>query len=81
MTAIEMLNLLVVFLKEHRKDAAKSIVRNKHLTSFWKLLPQRVIDAVMIDFINSLAGERYGIDYALSILDLEDEEIKNDVHH
>jgi hypothetical protein len=74
MTALELLNLLTEHLKKHRKDAAESIVLNKHLTDWWNKLPQNNIDAVVVDFINSLAVQKYGIDYALSVDDLQDKE-------
>lgn len=72
MTAIELLNLLTAFAKQHRKDAPESIKRNRHLTDFWNKIPQGTVDAVLVDFINSLAGEKYSIDYALSVRDFEE---------
>ena len=74
MTRGEMLNLLTKEAKEYHRKALSFIKRNKRmnnlsLADFAKLkknkkLMQKVVDAVIVDFINSI-GINQGIDYAL----------------
>ena len=70
----EMLNLLTKEAKEYHRKALPFIKWNKRmnnlsLADFAKLkknkkLMQKVVDAVIVDFINSI-GINQGIDYAL----------------
>ncbi len=69
MNAIELLEIINKHIAKYRTDAPESITRNAHLTGMKTTLEQEVIDAVLVDFINDFAAERYGIDYALSVDD------------
>lgn len=72
MTAIELLPLLVEDAKKYRISASESIERNRHMNDILKgeFIEQSYIDAVLVDFINSIAST-YGIDYALYTKDLK----------
>ena len=69
MTKIEFLEILTKRAKEYRK-LTNSIVTNKHLTGLSEQPSASVVDAVLVDFINQI-GVRIGIDYALSVDDLD----------
>lgn len=70
MTRIEFLEILTKRAKEFRKDT-NGISRNAHLTGMENDPEQKVIDAVLVGFINHV-GVQFGIDYALSVKDLID---------
>gem|GEM_PF-2381512 len=72
---MELLGLLTREAKEYRKQALKSIERNRHMNGLLlrntaslkrikSLLIQKIIDALLVDFINCI-GAKQGIDYAL----------------
>lgn len=69
MTKIEFLEILTKRAKDYRK-LTDSISRNKHLTGMSEQPSARMIDAVLVDFINQI-GIQMGIDYALSVDDLD----------
>jgi hypothetical protein len=71
MTALELLDLLTTQAKVYRKDAGALVLTNKHMNEMnWdEQIDQRHIDAILVDFINHIAG-RHGIDYALYTKDL-----------
>ena len=50
--------------QDYRKCASLSIPRNDHLTSIPFTLEQKLIDAVLTDFINHVAAHQ-GVDLAL----------------
>lgn len=71
MKAIEMLELTKKYASEYSEGAKASLVRNNHMNGIKKdeEVDQRVIDAVLVDFINFI-GVKQGIDYALYTSDL-----------
>ncbi len=71
MQALEMLNLSKNYADRYSKDAQVSLVRNNHMNDIKsdELIDQRVIDAVLVDFINFIAA-KHCIDYALYTSDL-----------
>lgn len=77
MTRIEFLETLTRRAKEYRK-LTESISRNRHLTGLSEQPATSVVDGVLVDFINFI-GVKYGVDYALSVEDLDKEEFQKDV--
>jgi len=71
MKAIEMLELTKKYADKYSEEAKTSLVRNNHMNEIKKdeEIDQRVIDAVLVDFINFI-GVKHGIDYALYTSDL-----------
>lgn len=57
--------------REYAKDAAKSLVRNNHMNDIeeGEVVQQRIIDAVLVDFINYVAGIMC-VDYGMYVKDL-----------
>lgn len=74
MTKIELLEMLKKYAMSYRKDK-NSVSRNKHLTLIEEEPVKGVKDGILVDFINHV-GMRMGIDYALSVEDLMDEDEK-----
>ena len=74
MTPIELLTAASKHAQDYRLNAKESIIRNKHMNELHKIqtidLPQEYIDALLVDFINTLAME-YGIDYGMYTHDLK----------
>ena len=68
MTKIELLEHLLVVAKEFRKDIGH-YSRNSHMHEITEAPDQKVIDAVLVGFINSV-GVFQGVDYALYTKDL-----------
>lgn len=57
--------------QEYRADAQKSLERNRHMNEIeqGEQVQQRIIDAVLTDFINYL-GMKQGVDFGLYTEDL-----------
>ena len=55
----------------YRSNANESIQRNRHMNNIKpdEVIEQRVIDAILVDFINNVAVN-HGVDYALYTKDL-----------
>ena len=80
MTRKELLNLLAEEAKKYRSEAVSSIERNRHMNDISrnnllhlkknKQLTQRVIDAILVDFINAV-GVGQCIDYGLYVKHLK----------
>jgi len=89
MTRGELLNLLEKEAKQYRLQALASIKRNKHMNNLSRKdlaqlknnqqLTQRMIDAVLVDFINAI-GISQCLDYGLYTKHLESE-AKIVLHH
>lgn len=69
MTRIELLEMLKNCAIKYRQDT-NSVSRNKHLTNLSEEPSQEIKDAVLTDFINYI-GMFQGVDYALSVEDLQ----------
>ena len=71
MNVIEMLEITKKHADKYSEEAKASLVRNNHMNEIKKDedIDQRVIDAVLVDFINFI-GTQHGIDYALYTSDL-----------
>jgi hypothetical protein len=71
MTKLELLKLIEARAKEYSAEARSSLVRNNHMNEIKKdeEIDQRVIDAVLVDFINYI-GVTQGVDYGLYTSDL-----------
>jgi hypothetical protein len=71
MKAIDVLMQTTEYAKSYRKDAIKSVERNRHMNQIeeGEQLQQRHIDAVLVDFINYI-GAKHGIDFALYTKDV-----------
>ncbi|MGL5936166.1 MAG: hypothetical protein ACRCZI_11170 [Cetobacterium sp.] len=69
MTAIDLLNSLTKQAARFRQDQAY-FARNAHMPRLSAAPPQDCVDAVLVGFINHVAGAQ-GIDYALTAGDLE----------
>lgn len=71
MKATEIIEQIKKHADKYSEDAKASLVRNNHMNDIEnnEEIEQRVIDAVLVDFINFI-GIRYGIDYALYTSDL-----------
>lgn len=73
MTKIELLDMLRKNAENYRGKVNDSLKRNNHMHTYeGEELPQTVIDAILIDFINYI-GVRQGIDYALHTSDLKED--------
>jgi hypothetical protein len=74
MTKIDLLNMLTRDAKVYRKDAAKSIIRNRHMNTCPsnQIIDPVLVDALLTDFINYV-GAVQGVDYALYTSDLNKE--------
>lgn len=74
MNAIIQLEKLAIKAKKYSSEAQQSVVRNNHMNELTdnEIIDQRHIDAVLVDFINTVAMS-YGIDYALNTKDLKTE--------
>ncbi len=72
MNVIDTLVKTVEYAKEYSKDAKESLARNSHMNDINKdeEVDQRHIDAVLVDFINFIAGKHH-IDYGMYTIDLE----------
>lgn len=71
MKAIDLVEITNDFAVAYRKEAQKSLARNNHMNEIeqGEQVQQRIIDAVLVDFINFIAIKN-GIDYALYTSDL-----------
>ena len=70
MTKIELLDMLKKNAEDYREGAKDSLKRNNHMNAYKdEELPQNVIDALLVDFIN-FVGTKQCIDYALYTSDL-----------
>lgn len=71
MKAGEILESLKLYADKYSEDAKNSLVRNNHMNEINnnEEIEQRIIDAVLVDFINYI-GVMHGIDYALYTIDL-----------
>lgn len=69
MNALDLLQLIEKTAKEYRVDAQDSLDRNSHMNHLKKeFVTQKVIDAVLVDFINFMAMKQC-IDYGLYVSD------------
>lgn len=61
-------------MERYREDAPQSLVRNNHMNKIRKseIVSQRIIDAVLVDFVNFIAGEM-GVDYGMYTRNLGNE--------
>jgi hypothetical protein len=66
MTIGEELQKLTEFAKDYRKESQNSLERNRHMNEIeeGEQVQQRIIDAVLTDFINYV-GVRHCCDYGL----------------
>jgi len=66
MIAKQVLEKATDYAKKYRAEAQQSLVRNNHMNGIedFEKVEQRIIDAVLTDFINYIAS-KYGIDYGL----------------
>lgn len=69
MTKIDLLKYLEEIANEVRKDR-KQYRRNKHLCGISKAPSKEDVDAVLVNFINTVAHSQ-GVDYGLHIKDLK----------
>ena len=74
MTAIEYLERTTRYAKKYRSESQKSLERNRHMNQIegGELIQQRIIDAVLVDFINHI-GTNMGVDYGMYTKDLIDD--------
>lgn len=72
MNNIELLNKLNKSAQKYRVNAQSTLERNNHMSDIepGEKVQQRIIDAVLVDFINSIAMDSC-IDYALYTDDLK----------
>ena len=72
MTIGEELQKLTEFAKDYRKESQNSLERNRHMNEIeeGEQVQQRIIDAVLTDFINYI-GARHCCDYGLYTSDLK----------
>lgn len=72
MTVAEELEYLTNSAKQYRTLSIDYLKRNKHMNDLEPTdeIPQRVIDAILTDYINFVAGKN-GCDYALYASDLK----------
>jgi hypothetical protein len=74
MTVGGLLKALESFAKKYRLDAIDSVNRNKHMNDLTdENINQQIVDAILVDFINFIAGE-YGGDLGLYTHYLKEEE-------
>lgn len=73
----EVLELLKKYADKYSVNAKSSLVRNNHMNDIKdnEEIDQRVIDAVLVDFINFI-GMKNCVDYALYTRDLRDYNMK-----
>lgn len=71
MTSLENLNRLVKEAKIYRLKANDSLARNRHMHECDALISQEKIDALLTDFINTIAMH-HGVDFGLYSSDLKD---------
>lgn len=71
MKAIEVLEKTTDYAKKYRSEAQQSLERNRHMNQIeeGEQVQQRIIDAVLVDFINYV-GIKHGIDYGIYTKDL-----------
>ena len=71
MIKIDLLEMITRNACDYSKDAKASLLRNNHMNEIEKDTPldQKVIDAVLVDFINFI-GMQQGVDYAIYTRDL-----------
>ena len=71
MKAIEVLEKSTDYAKKYRKEAQQSLERNRHMNQIeeGEQVQQRIIDAVLVDFINYVSM-KHGIDYGIYTKDL-----------
>jgi len=71
MKVIEMLELTQKYAKDYSKESKTSLFRNSHMNEILEneQIEQKVIDAVLVDFINYIAV-KHGVDYGLHTSDL-----------
>tara|TARA_R110002096_G_scaffold57047_1_gene145013 strand:- start:245 stop:463 length:219 start_codon:yes stop_codon:yes gene_type:complete len=71
MKAIEVLEQTAEYAKKYRSEAQQSLERNRHMNQIeeGEQVQQRIIDAVLVDFINYV-GMKHGIDYGIYTKDL-----------
>jgi|TARA_R110002153_G_scaffold197760_1_gene351296 hypothetical protein len=71
MKAIEVLEKTTDYAKKYRSEAQQSLERNRHMNQIeeGEQVQQRIIDAVLVDFINYV-GMKHGIDYGIYTKDL-----------
>jgi hypothetical protein len=81
LTSGELLTLLTNFAKDYHLDGTKSVIHNAHMNrlSYEETVEQKVLDAVLVDFINYI-GSRYGVDYGLYTKNLNDDTRKIDLN-
>lgn len=62
----DLMQMLITNAKAYRPLAGESVVRNSHMNELSKdeVIPQRHIDAILVDFINYV-GFRQGMDLGL----------------
>lgn len=72
---IELLNILTETAVAYSPKAVASCTRNNHMNDLKadEAIEQKHVDAVLVDFINTVAG-RYGIDYDMYTSDLTKKE-------
>ena len=77
MKVCEVLELLKKYADKYSVNAKSSLVRNNHMNDIKdnEEIDQRVIDAVLVDFINFI-GMKNCVDYALYTRDLRDYNMK-----
>jgi hypothetical protein len=71
MKAISILETTTEYAKKYRRDAQKSLEINRHMNQIdeGEQVQQRIIDAVLVDFINYI-GMKHGIDMGIYTKDL-----------
>ena len=70
MNVIEMLERTKKYADEYSIEAKTSLIRNNHMNEIKnEEIDQKIIDAVLVDFINFI-GLKHGVDYALYTTDL-----------
>lgn len=71
MSVLELLNAMKDDAKIYREGAMESLLRNRHMNNITSdcIIDTRVIDAVLVDYINFVAS-KYCVDYGLYTKDL-----------
>ena len=76
MKKIDLLHLIEGNIRTYRLDANNSLRRNSHMNanvmSHRENIPQEVVDALLVDFINYV-GVWQGVDYGMYTKDLNEE--------
>lgn len=77
MTKREYMDMIERGAVQYVKDAKESVLRNTHMNELdgTENIPQKVIDAILVDFINAL-GLYQGLDEGYYVKDLYDERVK-----